>query len=129
MLNDLRRTVGKDTRVLCVTCDWCGLARRTIRLKSLVEIEDRVEAGDEIPVGLCPKCHDICRIAPLPDTLRRFAKVSWTVGDLQTLMPNWSDDKAAEWLLAHEKHICSRLVELGWDVIRDVLSFGGHHPK
>lgn len=54
---------------------------------------------------------------------KEFAKVAWRIGDLQTLRPDWSDEKCAEWLENNAGHIQDRLVELGWDVMKDLLAF------
>lgn len=51
----------------------------------------------------------------------KYAQVSWTVDDLQTLRPEWSVEKCEEWLQANQRYIQDRLVELGWQVIEDLL--------
>jgi hypothetical protein len=40
---------------------------------------------------------------------------------LQTLRPDWSDEKCAEWLAQWESKIQDRLTELGWEVIETLL--------
>ena len=52
-----------------------------------------------------------------------YAEVAWTVGDIQALRPEMTDEQAAEWLEFNQKHIQDRLVELGWDVIEALLSY------
>lgn len=52
---------------------------------------------------------------------KKYAIVSWTVEDVQTLRPDWSDQKCEEWLYANQRYIQDRLVELGWQVIEDLL--------
>ena len=52
-----------------------------------------------------------------------YAEVAWTVGDIQVLRPEMTDEQAAEWLAFNQKHIRERLVELGWDVIEALLSY------
>lgn len=53
-----------------------------------------------------------------------FAAVRWTVDDILTLRPNWSKEKAQEWLENNQSHIQNRLVELGWEVINTLLHNG-----
>lgn len=53
-----------------------------------------------------------------------FAAVRWTVDDILTLRPNWSKEKAQEWLENNQSHIQNRLVELGWEVINTLLPNG-----
>jgi len=52
---------------------------------------------------------------------KKFATVSWTVEDILTLRPDWSEDQAEEWIIKNQKHIQSRLVELGWEVIEALM--------
>lgn len=53
---------------------------------------------------------------------KEYAKVVWTANDIQTLKEDWSDTECEEWLQNNQKHIQSRLVELGWQVIEDLLA-------
>lgn len=50
-----------------------------------------------------------------------YAKVVWTVDDILTLKPDWTDEQAEEWLACNQKYIQDRLVEVGWEVIEDLL--------
>ena len=52
---------------------------------------------------------------------QEFAKVVWQAGDVQSIRPNWSDERAEQWLADNQRHIQDRLVELGWEVIEDLL--------
>lgn len=52
-----------------------------------------------------------------------YAKVEWTVDDVLTLRPEWTREKAEEFLDINEKHIQNRIVELGWEVIESMLDF------
>lgn len=54
-----------------------------------------------------------------------YAKVEWTAEDVQTLRPDWTDDQCEEWLMANQKYIQDRLVELGWEVIESLLAYDG----
>ena len=51
----------------------------------------------------------------------RYATVEWTAEDVQTLRPEMTQEQAEEFLANNEKHIQSRLVELGWDVLQDLI--------
>lgn len=51
----------------------------------------------------------------------KYATVTWTAEDVQTLRPNWTLEKCAEWLDGNERYIQDRLVELGWEVIESLL--------
>lgn len=53
---------------------------------------------------------------------KEFAKVVWQAGDIQALRPNWTDEKAEKWLESNQRHLQDRLVELGWEVIEDLLA-------
>ncbi len=55
------------------------------------------------------------------DHKKSYASVSWHIEDIQDLRPEWTDQQAEEWLRNNEKHIRHRLVELGWEVIEDLL--------
>jgi hypothetical protein len=51
----------------------------------------------------------------------KYATVTWTAEDVQTLRPNWTLEQCAEWLDSNERYIQDRLVELGWEVIESLL--------
>lgn len=55
----------------------------------------------------------------------KYASVSWTPGDVQTLRPQMSLQEAEEWLLQNQKYMADRLVELGWEVMEILLSTSG----
>ncbi len=50
-----------------------------------------------------------------------YANVSWHPSDVQSLRPNWSLKKCEEELSKNAKYIQERMVELGWEVIEDLL--------
>lgn len=54
-----------------------------------------------------------------------FATVRWSVEDLQTLRPDWDDEKCAKWLAQWESKIQDRITELGWEVIETLLNVSG----
>jgi len=53
---------------------------------------------------------------------QQYAKVVWTVGDVQALQSEWSDEQAKEWLENNQKYIQERLVELGWEVMESLMN-------
>jgi hypothetical protein len=63
----------------------------------------------------------------------KYAEVAWTVGDIMSLTedpdngfdPAITEEVAAEFLDRNAHHIQNRLVELGWDVIRDLMQMDG----
>ena len=52
-----------------------------------------------------------------------YAKVEWAVEDIQALRAGWSERRCQEFLVANEKYIEERLVELGWEVIESLITF------
>jgi hypothetical protein len=53
--------------------------------------------------------------------MEKYATVTWTADDVQTLRPEWSTEKCEEWLEMNQRYIQDRLVELGWEVIEALL--------
>jgi hypothetical protein len=45
----------------------------------------------------------------------------WSAHDVKALRPEWSVEKCEEWLAENERHIQDRLVELGWEIIGNLL--------
>jgi hypothetical protein len=52
---------------------------------------------------------------------KKFAHVSWCVGDVLALRPEWNEEQAEEWLLNNEKYIQEGMVERGWNVMENLL--------
>ena len=52
-----------------------------------------------------------------------WATVEWSIDDILTLRPEWTREKAEEFLDINEKYIQDRLVELGWEVIETIIEF------
>ena len=50
-----------------------------------------------------------------------FARVVWTAEDILTLRPEWTEEKAEEWLAQNERCVQDRSIELGWEVIETLL--------
>ena len=58
--------------------------------------------------------------------MRTFAKIEWSIDDIQGLrkarsLTEWTEQEAEEFLLSNEGKLQDRLVELGWDVIWDLM--------
>lgn len=51
----------------------------------------------------------------------KYAQVTWCVEDIQTIRPDWTDEQAEEWLSCNAKHIQSRMIEVGWEVIETLI--------
>ena len=52
---------------------------------------------------------------------KKYAALAWTPGDVQTLRPDWSYEKAQQWLEDNEGYIRDRLCELGWEVMEALM--------
>jgi hypothetical protein len=52
---------------------------------------------------------------------KKFATVTWTAEDIQTLRPDWTTERSEEFLEDNERRIQDRLTELGWEVIETLL--------
>lgn len=53
---------------------------------------------------------------------RYFAKVLWRPEDVKSIRENWSIEDCKEWLSENEAYLAERLVELGWDVISNLIT-------
>ena len=56
-----------------------------------------------------------------------YAPVRWSIDDIQGLrkdksLTEWTETEASDFLIRNEGHIQDRLVELGWDVISDLMN-------
>ena len=51
-----------------------------------------------------------------------LAQVAWQAGDIQTLRPDWSDEKCNEWLDENEGYIQQAMIETGWEAIEHLLA-------
>lgn len=51
-----------------------------------------------------------------------LAQVAWMAGDIQTLRPEWSDEKCNEWLEENEDYIQQAMIETGWEAIENLLA-------
>lgn len=52
-----------------------------------------------------------------------WATVEWSIDDILVLRPEWTREKAEEFLDLNEEYIQNRLVELGQEVIATLLDF------
>ena len=50
-----------------------------------------------------------------------LAQVAWQAADIQTLCPEWSDEKCNEWLDANEDSIQDAMIAAGWEIIESLL--------
>lgn len=50
-----------------------------------------------------------------------YASVSWCAEDIQTLRPDWSDEKRREFLEENEDAIQCGMIHHGWTVIESLL--------
>jgi hypothetical protein len=51
-----------------------------------------------------------------------YAQISWTPLDVQSVKPTWPLDKCESWLKENQKYIQGRLIEVGHEVISDLIS-------
>lgn len=45
---------------------------------------------------------------------RLYARVEWSVGDVQTLRPSWTDEQAEDWLYANQSYMQDAMIDAGW---------------
>ena len=50
-----------------------------------------------------------------------YCKVVWTIQDVLTVRPSWSNKQAEEWLENNEHKIVDELITQGWNVIESML--------
>jgi hypothetical protein len=55
-----------------------------------------------------------------------YALVGWSVDDVLSLRPDWSDDRADEFLRKYQRQIVDLMVERGWDAIETFLAEEEH---
>jgi hypothetical protein len=60
-------------------------------------------------------------VGPPEVELHRWAKVAWTVEDVQLLF-DISDEDAASFLARHESNLQERMTERGWDALETLGS-------
>jgi len=59
----------------------------------------------------------------MTDNEKKTVTITWSPEDIQDLRPDWSFERCEEWLAANGKRIRDRSVELGYEVIEDLLSY------
>ena len=52
-----------------------------------------------------------------------YAKMSWSVGDVLELKEDWTEKQAITFLNNNGNRIRDRLIELGWEIIEDLIEF------
>ncbi len=50
-----------------------------------------------------------------------YANVKWTPEDILTIREDWTEEQAEDFLRKNEHRIQDRMVEIGWEVIYDLL--------
>lgn len=50
-----------------------------------------------------------------------FASACWSIDDLRSRRPDWTDDQLTDWLSSHAGHIQDAMVDAGWDAIDTLL--------
>jgi len=60
----------------------------------------------------------------MPDT---YAEVKWSVGDVETLRPNWTEAQYIEFLSDNGKYIQEAMVLAGWEAMRELI--GGENEE
>lgn len=61
--------------------------------------------------------------------MTEYGKVCWTVEDILSIRPKWTEQQAQDWLDKNNLHIEDRLIELGWQVIEDLIHFDEYNEK
>ena len=56
-----------------------------------------------------------------------YAEVKWSVGDVQTLRPNWTEAQYIEFLSDNGKYIQEAMVLAGWEAMRELI--GGENEE
>lgn len=54
---------------------------------------------------------------------KEYAKVVWVAEDILTLKPDWTEERAAEFLDKIDRKLQDRTVEFGWGVIESFLDY------
>lgn len=57
----------------------------------------------------------------MTESQRTFAEVKWSIGDVQTLKPNWDEARCHEFLADNGKYIQEIMVMAGWDAMETLL--------
>ena len=52
---------------------------------------------------------------------RKYAQIAWTAEDVLTLRPDWTTEQAEDFLCDNESRIQDRTIEIGWEVLEDLL--------
>ena len=53
----------------------------------------------------------------------KYVEISWCPADVKSLRESWSDEKCKEELFRISRWLEDRLIELGYDVMEDLLDF------
>ncbi len=94
----------------CNNCEWTGIASKT--MQPVRDVHDRLEPGEEIPIGECPKCSALCYLKKLrkEETECRICKKDAVfVAETEAMSPP-GVGKIAIPLCLH----CKKAFTLGW---------------
>jgi hypothetical protein len=53
----------------------------------------------------------------------RYAQMWWSTEDVLELRPKWTEEQADEFLSNNQNRLRDRLIELGWEVINDLMEY------
>lgn len=59
----------------------------------------------------------------------KYATVSWSGGDVQTLRPELTDEQAEGFLQRNGRRMADRMIEVGWDVMQTLLDMDEELPE
>ena len=57
--------------------------------------------------------------------MNRYAEISWTAADVQTLAPRLTEEEAEEFLRMNAKYIAQATIEYGWGCLETYLRMDG----
>lgn len=133
-------------------CEALATVRQTSAAAAAWVVQHEFDDEPTYVVNAADEDQDICFAASIPHALRLsvardlaarlsgsaprggteetntaspFARMGWSVADVQSLASGLDDSAAEEWLANNQNHIRDRLIELGWGVIEDLLQADG----
>lgn len=54
--------------------------------------------------------------------MEKYVVTSWCPADVKAINEHWSDEKCQEMLFKVSNYMEDRLIELGWEVLEDLLN-------
>ena len=59
-----------------------------------------------------------------------FASVSWSIEDIKSVKPDWTDEQCETFLRYEEDEIQSKMIQSGWETIKAILAcYGDDYEK